>query len=116
MRASFQDGEPTADVLNRCLTSLSFWLTQDPQNKNWWHNEIGVPREVGIILTLLGDDAPADLKQRGIELMKRANWKRQTGANLLDETWIEVMRGRLQADPAVIAEAYNRSWKEIRIV
>ena len=116
VRVAYRDGKPSAELLERCLTSLSYWLTQDPQNKNWWHNEIGVPREVGFILIMLGDDAPADLKQRGIELMKRANWKRQTGANLLDETWIEVMRGCLQTDPTVIAEAYGRSWQEIRIV
>ena len=115
-RSFYSRGNVPADVRNRILVSLQYWLDHDPQNVNWWFNEIGVPRNVGNILVMLGDDAPTDLKHRGTELMKRANWSRQTGANLLDETWIQVMRGCLSDSTPVIAEAFARTWQEIRVV
>jgi chondroitin AC lyase len=104
-----------SDVLNRIDTSLRFWLTKDPKNDNWWHNEIGVPQQIGQILILLGNDTTADLRGAGIELMKRAKWTKQTGANLTDETIIQVMRGCLENSQPVVDEAYARSWQEVRI-
>jgi chondroitin AC lyase len=116
-RAAYQKGgRPDAATLERIVTSLRFWLAADPRNVNWWHNEIGVPRAVGVILTILGDDAPDDVRAKGVALMRRANWARQTGANLLDETWIQVMRGCVERDPAVVDEAFVRTWQELRIV
>jgi chondroitin AC lyase len=103
------------DVLNRILTSLKFWLDKDPHNENWWHNEIGVPEQVGTLLVLLGPDAPNDLRQRGMELMKRAKWERQTGANLTDETKIQVMRGCVAGSAELVAQAFDRTWQEVKL-
>jgi chondroitin AC lyase len=103
-------------TLDRIRASLAFWLAADPHNVNWWHNQIGVPRQVGSILMMLGDDAPPDLRHRGAELMRRANWEHQAGANLLDETWIGVMRACLSGDDALLAEAFRRSWAEVHVV
>ena len=102
-------------VLKQCLTSLRFWLMKDPHNTNWWHNEIGVPQQIGEILVILGDDAPMDLRSAGAELMKRANWKRQTGANLTDETRIQVMRGCITGSTDLISQGYERTWQEVRL-
>jgi chondroitin AC lyase len=103
------------NVLNRCLTSLRFWLMKDPHNVNWWHNEIGVPQQMGEILILLGSDAPEDLRHAGTELMKRANWEKQTGANLTDETRIQVMRGCIVGSTDLVSQAYARTWQEVRL-
>ncbi len=102
-------------VLNRCVLSLRFWLQQDPQNANWWHNVIGVPSYVGQILILLGNDAPADLQQAGCELMKRAKLAHQTGANLTDVAKIQVMRGCVSGSIDLISEAYDRTWQEVKL-
>jgi chondroitin AC lyase len=29
------------------INALGYWLHQDPQNQNWWWNEIGVPELLG---------------------------------------------------------------------
>jgi chondroitin AC lyase len=115
-RAHYRAGGKDPATRERILTSLGYWLRADPHNVNWWHNEIGVPRQVAAILVMLGDDAPPDLRRRGDVVMRRANWTRQTGANLLDETWIQVMRGCVENDPAVVAEAFDRTWQELRVV
>jgi chondroitin AC lyase len=114
----YSPGNPLSqkpNVLSRINTSLRFWLEKDPTNVNWWHNEIGVPQQIGQILILLGNDAPTDLRNAGVELMKRAKWKKQTGANLTDETIIQIMRGCLSQSPEVISEAFTRSWEEVKI-
>lgn len=37
-------------------SALGYWLEKDYQCPNWWHNEIGVPRNLGSILIVLGDE------------------------------------------------------------
>ncbi len=115
-RAYCRAGAANPATRERIVTSLSFWLAADPHNSNWWHNEIGVPRQVGTILVMLGDQASPDLRRRGVAVVRRARWDRQTGANLLDETWIQVMRGCVEDDPAVVDQAFSRTWAEMRVV
>ena len=79
-------------------------------------NEINTPREFGYVLVMMGNDAPAALRARGAKLMERANWGRQTGANLVDETWIQVLRGCVTGSPDVVAQAFTRTWQELRVV
>jgi chondroitin AC lyase len=118
LKAYYRSGTPLSGkpgVVNKCVTSLRFWLTKDPHNTNWWHNEIGVPQQVGEILMLLGDAAPADVRQAGAELMKRAKWEKQTGANLTDETRIQVMRGCITGSSELVSQGYERTWREVRL-
>jgi chondroitin AC lyase len=118
LKAYYQPDHPLSGnraVLNRGITSLRFWLDKDPSNENWWENEIFVPNHIGEILLLLGNDAPEDLKHRGMEIMKRANWQRQTGANLTDETKVQVMRGCIADSPELISQAYDRTWQEVHL-
>jgi chondroitin AC lyase len=101
-------------VKDRIITSLGYWLRVDPTNDNWWHNEIGVPLQVGELLLLLGDDAPPELCKQGTELMKRSQMAKMTGQNLVWTAQITVVRGCLSDDPALVASAYDRMWQEVR--
>lgn len=100
------------------LRALDFWLDHDYRNPNWWWNEIGVPQLMGEIGSLLLPDLPENDRSKIVEIMKRSNWRRVpwTGANLIWGTRIEIVRGCLQNDPAVVAEGYRRMYEEIKIV
>jgi chondroitin AC lyase len=95
---------------------LTFWLDRDPQNPNWWWNRIGVPQYLGETLLLAQGDLSADLVAHGVEIMKRSDWSKWTGQNLVWGTGIQVMRGIIQQDESVVEQAYARMYEEIRQV
>lgn len=109
---------PAADqarYLEAAVRSLRFWLDSDPKNTNWWHNEIGVPLQVGNALILLGEDVSPDIRDRGVELMKRSRWSTWTGQNLVWGTRIQIIRSCVAGDVAAAAEAFGRMYEEVRI-
>ena len=44
-----------------------WWARHDPRNPNWWWNEIGIPRKMGILLTLGGDLINDDVRKRDLK-------------------------------------------------
>jgi len=103
-----------AEVKDKILAALDYWLRVDPRNDNWWHNEIGVPLQVGELLLLLESDAPSELRQRGASLMTRSKMEKMTGQNLVWTAQIQIMRGCLSEAPALVEAAYERMWQEVR--
>lgn len=103
-----------ADVKGKILAALDYWLRVDPRNDNWWHNEIGVPLQVGELLLLLDTEAPPDLRQRGTALMTRSKMEKMTGQNLVWTAQIQILRGCLEEAPALVQAAYERMWQEVR--
>jgi chondroitin AC lyase len=118
-RAARSPGTSPAEskrYLDASTRALSYWLKVDPHNTNWWHNEIGVPQLVGWTLVLLGDDAPPEIKSRGIEVMRRSKWDKWTGQNLVWGCGIQIMRGCLEHDAVECQQGFRRMWDEVRIV
>src|ERR1051326_4284508 len=37
-------GRPNAALKQKITAALRWWLEADPQNPNWWHNQIGTPK------------------------------------------------------------------------
>ncbi len=100
------------------VRGFTFWLDRDPQNPNWWWNQIGVPQLVGEISSLMLPELPDASRRKVIEIMERSDWKRirWTGANLTWGVTIQIVRGCLQDDPNVVSEGYARLYEEIRYV
>lgn len=116
-RAYYMTGTPLSgrpEVKAQILAGLGYWLQADPHNTNWWHNEIGVPKQIGELLILLDTDATPDLMEKGIALMLRSKWQKWTGQNLVWGTQIQIMRGCLMDSPELVSEAYARMWSEVR--
>ncbi len=97
------------------MSSLDFWLRNDFQNPNWWHNQIGVPSVIGNIMLLVGDDASPAQFDKTISMLKRSTLKDMTGANLVWMARNQIVRGCLENAPAVVAEAFDAMWNEIRV-
>ena len=52
--------------------ALAHWLKNDYQNPNWWHKEIGVPRELSTIMLLLDAELSPQERAGGIRLISRS--------------------------------------------
>jgi hypothetical protein len=46
--------------MDKLLALLRYWLQADPNSANWFHNQIGSPKYMGIIALLMGDQLPED--------------------------------------------------------
>jgi chondroitin AC lyase len=100
----------------KTIAALQLWLDRDFQNSNWWWNQIGVPRRVGRIGLLLGAQLPEPQRQKIITIMRRSQWEKWTGANLVWGMGIQALRGLLENDPRTIFAAFDRMYQEIRVV
>ncbi|HEY4356176.1 MAG TPA: polysaccharide lyase family 8 super-sandwich domain-containing protein [Acidobacteriaceae bacterium] len=97
------------------LRALHCWLTKDLHNPNWWWNEIGAPKAVGHAALLLQPLLDAGDVSHVTKVLQRANWSRWTGQNLVWGVDIQLMRGLLNQDTALVQEAFARLYQEVRI-
>jgi chondroitin AC lyase len=100
------------------INALGYWLHQDPQNQNWWWNEIGIPELLGEITALLQPEISEQTLGLVRKTMQRSDWRARqwTGMNLVWGVEIEIVRGALESDVTAVAEGYARLYREIRIV
>jgi len=108
-------GGPDDELKKTIAAALQWWLDHDLHNPNWWHNEIGVPKLLGQTALFLGD--ALDERQRAgiVNTMKRSNWSRWTGQNLVWGCQIQVMRGLVTHDDQTVRDGYGRLYEEVRI-
>jgi chondroitin AC lyase len=95
--------------------ALSHWLDHDYKNPNWWWNEIGVPQFVGETLLLLSPEVPRAQLNKGLEILRRADWSKWTGQNLVWGVSIQIVRGILEENVETISAGYSRMYQEVRI-
>jgi chondroitin AC lyase len=112
-----------AQLREKIVKGLAFWIQKDPKNANWWHNEIGIPLNIGYIMLFVGPDVPRATTTAGIEIMKRTKWDGSgrknlqpwTGQNLVWGTTIQIIRGCLESNSEIASPAFEAMWKEIQI-
>jgi chondroitin AC lyase len=104
-----------ATLLAAVHRSLDFWATHDLLCKNWWYNQIGVPKSLATAALLMGDAlAPAELHYLTTKVMPRCKI-RMTGQNRVWLAGNTLMFGLLQRDDSLVAEAAHTIWDEIRV-
>ncbi|MGG3889630.1 polysaccharide lyase family 8 super-sandwich domain-containing protein [Metabacillus fastidiosus] len=100
----YQDQSLKEDI----ISSLD-WMYDNVYNEkksetgNWWHWEIGSPKQISLILLLLNDDIPKNLQDAFIRAIDRfvpdptyrTNYPSlmETGANRVDKAYIVSLRG-----------------------
>ena len=93
-------------------SALGYWFRQKPVCKNWWYNEIGIPKTFGPAFLLFSEKLTPDEKLSAVELMKQARFG-MTGQN---KVWLAgnvLMRGLLQQDYALVKAARDTIVSEI---
>ena len=53
--------------------ALQHWVDNDYICDNWWHNQIGTPRNLVDLMLLIGNELPADLVSKSQPIISRAN-------------------------------------------
>ncbi|MEV8438477.1 polysaccharide lyase family 8 super-sandwich domain-containing protein [Actinosynnema sp. NPDC051121] len=89
------------------LAALEAWRRLAPRSDNWWYNEIGAPELVADALLDL-DLSPADRAAWGEWLAASAGPVEPTGQNLVWTAAVDLRRGLITRDDAVVAEAVDR--------
>lgn len=64
-------------VLHR---GLKFWFSTKPVCRNWWYNQIGIPRFMGLVFLFLHDELSPEELKGAVEVMDHSGF-RMTGQN-----------------------------------
>ncbi|MEA2736139.1 MAG: chondroitin lyase [Humisphaera sp.] len=115
VRLSIDAGALDKALLEKTHAALDYWLEKDFQNPNWWHNQIGTPELIGESAVLLQPNLSAQQTEKMLEIMRRSDWKKWTGQNLVWGCANQVMRGLIENDSQVVAAAYARMYNEVHV-
>ncbi|MBP3323210.1 MAG: hypothetical protein J6M16_03355 [Clostridia bacterium] len=109
------------DFREKMVGALKYWLHYDFQNPNWWHREIGVPKNIGDITLLLYNVLDKETVEKALTLIKRGSFKERpeisekwTGANLIWGGVNTIKHALLTDDEPLLALAINRIAEEIK--
>ncbi len=95
------------------VTGLRYWYRQDPQSKNWWHNEIATPQALGEIMLLSQNFLPKSLQDSLVHRMTRGNPYEKTGANKLDEAIHYIYRACITQNASLMDSAVEQAFQPI---
>lgn len=104
-------GPKIEDVLHK---ALGYWFREKPVCRNWWYNQIGIPKTMGPAFLLFENRMTAEEKRSAIELMEQAKFG-MTGQN---KVWLAgnvLIRGLLQDDFELVKAARDTIVSEIKV-
>lgn len=94
--------------------AMNFWFTQQLVCKNWWYNQIGIPRTLGPAFLLFEQEMTIEEKQAAIRVMQHSKLG-MTGQN---KVWLAgnvLLQGLLQNDMEIIRKSRDVICSEIRL-
>lgn len=100
------------EVLEVIHKALRFWFATQPVCKNWWYNQIGIPKSFAGAFILLEDLLTEEEKNGAIRVMGQAKIG-MTGQN---KVWLAanvLVKGLLQNDTTLVTEARDAIVSEI---
>ena len=105
----------------RILKALRYWVKHDFKNPNWWHNEIGVPRNLADITLILYEYLPEDLFYPLISIISRGSAfgengekvRRWSGANKIWGAATTLRHAVLIGDENILQEAVLMAASEL---
>jgi len=111
-------GTPAADrelLLAAVHRAFAYWISKDFQCTNWWYNEIGVPKSLGALALILGDE----LQPAEFHYMTQVSLARypiaMTGQNKVWLAGNSLMRGLLIGDESLVGKGIDAIWSEVGI-
>ncbi|MCQ2428378.1 MAG: hypothetical protein MJ137_08300 [Clostridia bacterium] len=119
LRILANDRGVTEENRDLCLGLLDFWLNEDPVNPNWWHNEIGTPRLLGMAAASMYDSLSPERIMRVRGIMRRGSPRgnpkcaERAGANLIWGMVNTVYLAILEEDGEMIRFAAEKTASEL---
>ncbi len=99
------------------LRGLDGWYARDPQNPNWWWNQIGAPLLLGETLLCLKETCDRSAIDRAVPAFTcHQPITRFTGQNLVWTATVQLYHGILTDDPDRVAQAFVLIGKEVRVL
>jgi len=102
-------------LLSAVHRAFAYWISKDFQCTNWWYNEIGVPKSLGALALILGDELqPAEFRYMTQVSLARYPIA-MTGQNKVWLAGNSLMRGLLAGDESLVSKAIDAIWSEVGI-
>jgi len=103
-----------AKLLPALHRGFAYWITTDPKCVNWWYNQIGVPKQLGICGVLLGNELTAEERAYLANVIAPRTKIGMTGQNKLWLAGNTLSLGLVFKDESMVRTAANTIWNEIR--
>lgn len=94
--------------------AMAYWFKGDFKCRNWWYNQIGVPKMLGTVFLLMEEELTAEEETEAIEYMKNARLG-MTGQN---SVWLAenvLVRALLEKNEGLFREARNAILKQLKV-
>ena len=96
--------------------AINHWLGKRYQNRNWWHNEIGVPQVMRDLIILLREKLSGNQLKEALEVLAQHRVQYNgVGANLTWSADLGFHCGALMNDQELMGKCRDLLLKEIRI-
>ena len=108
-------GAQRAQLLDGIHRAFAFWMQRDFQCPNWWYNDIGTPKALGLDGLLLGDQLnDAEYSYLADKLLAR-HPVAMTGQNRVWLAGNALYRALLRGDETALAQNSAVIWDELRV-
>lgn len=97
------------------LRALRYWNANRFQNRNWWHNDIGIPLLMRNVIIALGPRLSGDDLAGALTVLKQFRAPRSGGANTTWAAELALTYGALTGDEALVARNSKVINDEIKI-
>ena len=100
------------DISKILHNGLQAWFKLKPVCRNWWYNEIGVPKTFGLVAILLEDELSENEKSDAVRVMNNSGF-RMTGQN---KVWLAgnvLLKALLLSDESLVKQARDTIASEI---
>ena len=114
-----KDGEYYGDekLYGMIVRMLRYWHVQNPYSDNWWYNQIGAPRVLGLVLVAMrygSKQIPEDLEKAILDRIAKYGGNptdaNRTGANKADIALHWMYRGCLLEDEKILDTAIKEAF------
>ena len=95
-------------------SAMRWWFANQPKCPNWWHNDIGVPRNMLSAMLLIRDELDETEYSGALKVTVTSGFGR-TGQNKVWLAGIQLMKGLLFDDEALVLEARKQIGDGIRV-
>lgn len=94
---------------------LQTWIELNPICKNWWYNDIAVPKILVAILSLVGDDITLKTKRTSLALLETRPLRKIASEFMAHTYYAQIIRGCLLGNDSVVQEAADKFFEPLGI-
>lgn len=114
LAAAWQKSKGDHTLRDAAERGLSYWVTHDFQNPNWWYQSIGTPLHICETVILLDNEIPDEIRTGMQKILDRSKVG-MTGQNKVWVAGIHAMKGIIAGKPEMVKKGKDTIAEEIVI-